>query len=469
MARAVRASLAAGLVTAAMAASLGLSVAGASAASAAGATDSAPGRAAGPAGSSQSSQCIGRASGSSQTVPWTQQLLQPSQLWGMTTGAGQVVAVLDTGVSATAPALSGAVLPGRNVLSGGAANTDCLGHGTVVAGLIAGRPVPGTAYTGMAPGASILPVNVVSTDSESGDSTVSAAALAAGIRYAVSAGATVIDVSAAATPGPSAALLAAVRFAAARNVVVVAPASGMSNNSSDGNGQTGYPGAYPGVLAVSAVDSGQAPVGSSGTQAQPDLAAPGVSVPGLGPKGLGPVTASGDGIATAFVAGTAALVRSYWPRLSARQVAARLEATAEAPGTAVPNSEVGYGVVDPYTAVTTVLPAESGGRAPPMRQPHAMRLPPLVPSDPWPLTGAMVVCAAVLAGLIVALFIAHVVPSGRQRHWRPAPGWGQRARQPAPNALGEAASPPAGPRAAEPRAAEPRPAGSHAAGPRATR
>jgi membrane-anchored mycosin MYCP len=375
------------------------------------------------------SQCIGRSGRPSTAVPWPQQLLQPARLWSMTTGAGQTIAVLDSGVSAAAPALAGAVLPGRNMLTGHPADTDCLGHGTFVAGIIAGRQVPGTAFTGMAPQARILPVDVVDTSGDVSGGTVPAAALAAGIRYAVDGGATIIDVSAAATPGPSAALLAAVRYAAARDVVVIAPASGTGNNSSQ-NGQTGYPAAYSGVLAVCAVDAQQVPSASSGSQARPDLAAPGVGVPGLGPHGLGQLTGTGPGIATAFVAGTAALVRSYYPQLSARQVVHRLEATADVPGTAVPSPQAGYGLVDPYTAVTTILPEESGGRAPRLQRTRAMRLSPPAAPDPWPVTAALIVCAAVVSGMAVAVAVAHVVPHGRRRGWRPEGGEGRRRPRP---------------------------------------
>ena len=367
------------------------------------------------------SQCIGRSGPASEAVPWTQQLLAPSRLWGMTTGTGQTVAVLDSGVSATAPLLAGAVRRGRNVLNGHGADTDCLGHGTFVAGIIAGRPVPGTAFTGIAPGATILPVDVVDPNTETTTSgTVSAAALAAGIIYAVNGGATIIDVSAATTPGPASALLAAVRFAAARNVVVIAPTSGTGNNSSL-KGQIGYPAGYPGVLAVSAVDPGQTPVASSGTQARPDLAAPGVQVPGIGPHGPGELTGDGPAIATAFVAGAAALVRSYYPQLSARQVVHRLEVTADALGTGVPSPLAGYGLVDPFTAVTMILPEESGGQAPPVQRTRPVRLPPLFAPDPWPVTAALLLCALVTGGIALTVAVAHVVAAGRRRHGRPAP------------------------------------------------
>jgi hypothetical protein len=136
-------------------------------------------------------------------------------------GGGLSLSLVDSGVSAAAPALFGAVLPGRDMLTGGAGNSDCLGHGTFAAGIIAARPAAGSGFEGLAPQARILPVDVVSpSQAESGNPTTSSSAVAAGIRYAVGKGATVIDVSTAITPGPSAALHSAVNYALSRNVVV---------------------------------------------------------------------------------------------------------------------------------------------------------------------------------------------------------------------------------------------------------
>jgi membrane-anchored mycosin MYCP len=371
-----------------------------------------------------SSQCIATSRSPTATTPWTLQELAPAGFWGMTTGSGQIVAVLDSGVSAAAPSLAGAVLPGRNVLSGGPADTDCLGHGTFVAGIIAGHPVPGTAFTGLAPGVRILPVNVVSINQDSNPS-VTPRALAAGIRYAVAAGASIIDVSASVTPGPAPVLRAAVRLAEASNVVVVAPAAATGNTASQDT-QAGYPAAFPGVISVTAAGPGGALVETTGSQAQPDLAAPGTDVPGIGPHGLGQLTGAGDSIATAFVAATAALVRSYYPQLSAAQVTARLELTAQSPGTAVPSPVAGYGEVDPYDAVTMMLPQESGGRAPRMVRPPAVHLPSVPVPDRWPVNAALLACVVVPVGVALAFSAARVVPHGRRRQWRPAPSLSQR-------------------------------------------
>ena len=364
-------------------------------------------------GSLLASQCLASSSTVSRSVPWAQRQLQPAAVWGMTEGAGQTVAVLDSGVSAAAPALSGAVLPGLDVGTGRHADTDCTGHGTFVAGLVAARPWPGSGFAGLAPQAQILPVNVVNASGS-----VTSAAVAAGINFAVTRGATVIDVAAATTPGPSPELRAAVANAAARNVVVIAPldASGLN-----GANQVSYPAAYPGVIAVAAVDSAGAPLAAAGPGAAVDLAAPGSQITSIGPLGPGEIAGDGAALATGYVAGAAALVRGYYPRLSAAQVVHRLEVTADSPGTALPDPRLGYGIVAPYTAVTTILPEESGGRAPAAQTSSPMRLPPLRRPDTWPVTAALLTCAVIAVGMVAAIAGAHIVRSGRSRRWRPPP------------------------------------------------
>ena len=71
----------------------------------------------------------------------------------------------------------------------------------------------------------------------------------------------------------------------------------------------------------------------------------------LAAAGGGHVTGAGDDVATAFVAGAAALVRSYRPELDADGVRRRLLDTADR----APGPGHGRGVVDPYRALTAVL------------------------------------------------------------------------------------------------------------------
>ena len=276
-------------------------------------------------------QCAPASSRVVRSTPWAQSLLDPGSVWALTRGAGQLVAVVASGVSAAVPALSGAVLPGRDMVTGGPGNTDCVGEGTVAAGIIAARHMPGAGFAGMAPAAHILPVNVVALSGN-----VASGAVAAGIRFAVASGATVVDVALSVPPGPSAALQAAVQYAEASNVVVVAPVASTGDFGTPAN-LVSYPAAYPGVIAVSAVDQAGAPLSAGSPRMRVDLAAPGAQVVSTGPRGRGDLIGAGAGVATAFVAAAAALVRSYHPQLTAGQVVHRLEVTADPPGTAVPS------------------------------------------------------------------------------------------------------------------------------------
>ncbi len=362
-------------------------------------------------------QCLAASSRQYHAVPWPQQELAPKRVWDLTEGAGQLIAVVDSGVSDTTPGLAGAVLPGRDILTGNSGDTDCLGHGTFTAGLIAARPTPGTGLVGLAPQARILAVNVVNpAEAESSKPETSSSAVAAGITYAVNAGASVIDVSTATTPDLSPALSRAVAYAESQNVVVIAPVS-TSSGTTPAN-VVSYPADCPGVIAVAAVDASGAPLNAAGKGAQVDLAAPGADLVSVRPRGLGEITGNGAALATAFVAGTAALVRSYYPQLSEAAVVHRLEVTADQPGTTLPDPQVGYGIVDPYTALTTVLPEESGGKAPSVPPAPAIHLPPPVRPDTWPLTAALIVCGLVIASLLTGAIAAHIVRHGRRQGWQ---------------------------------------------------
>jgi subtilisin family serine protease len=221
----------------------------------------------------------------------------------------------------------------------------------------------------------------------------------------------VIDFAAATTPGPSRALRSAVEQAIAENVVVIA---WVNDNGVQGANQASYPAAYPGVISVVAVDANGTPLATGVPGVRVDLAAPGQDITSIGPIGPGELTGSGAALATGYVAGTAALVRSYYPELGARAVGRRLELTAGQLGVAVPNPEIGYGVIDPYEAVSQMLPAGTRTRGGSHDSADAgIRLPRPQPVDTWPATAAMMVCGLVALAVIVGLACAHVARSSR--------------------------------------------------------
>lgn len=93
---------------------------------------------------------------------WQLDELRAETAWRSSTGRGVTVAVVDSGVDGNHPDLVGQVLPGKDLVGpGGGAGPDPVGHGTTVAGLIAGRKDDKRGVVGLAPDARILPVRVL--------------------------------------------------------------------------------------------------------------------------------------------------------------------------------------------------------------------------------------------------------------------------------------------------------------------
>lgn len=364
----------------------------------------------GAARAANAEKCSTPANDMVRDVPWTQKRLDLPRVWDVTTGEGVVVAVIDTGVDAAVPQLVGHVLPGTDIINGhGRADTDCFGHGTFVAGLIAAQRRPDTGMAGVAPGAMILPVRQANSSSDG-----SAAGLARSIRVAVDAGAKVINISASVF-FPSADLEAAVHYATGKDVLLVASAS---NEAEQGN-PTAYPAAYPEVVAVGAIGQDGQRTEFSEVGNYLALVAPGKDVISLSRGGRGHLTDSGTSYATPMVTATAALVRAYRPDLTAAKVKRRMELTADHPAATLPDPRMGWGVVNPYNAVTAVVPEELGLAAKPN---HSRPLNPLRRAvvDTSGRDAALTFAGgAVLLVLLVAVF-AYVMPRGMRRDWRPA-------------------------------------------------
>jgi subtilisin family serine protease len=334
-------------------------------------------------------------------VPWEQVSLQLSRTWPFASGTGVTVGVVDTGVSSSAPALKG------RVTAVGDAGTDCVGHGTFVAGLVGAAVADGVRFAGVAQQARILAVR--GSDARGA---VTAAKVAEGIRAAVDGGAEVVTVSAA-LAGDSAALRSAVALAAKKDVLVVAaavpdtPATATSATDVP-PARDYYPAADDGVLSVLDVDvSGKRPTGAY-TTSSAAIAAPGDGVVGIGPKKAGHYIGSGASLAAGFVAGAAALVRSVHPELTAAQTATLLRTSAYPAD--VPR-------LDPYAAVTSVL---TGAAAAPARGDAGT--PVHLPADKaaGPLRRALWPAAAGLAVVIAVVWLGLVLPRGRRLGWRPS-------------------------------------------------
>jgi subtilisin family serine protease len=430
---------------------------------------------------------------------WWLPALGAPAAWRAAPGEGKdvTVAVLSTGVDGSHPDLTGTVTTGPDFAKTGRRPGQAFwaDEGTAVAGLIAGHghgPGGAEGITGIAPGARIMsvPVTLEYNDPLDADAVIAGrlpAAIAAGIRYAVDHGASVISLpldpgrmSAAGSGNPavdgSPAERAAVAYAIAHDVLLVAPAG---DNGGGGNA-VNYPAAYPGVLAVGATarDGELAPFTNTGAYVA--LTAPGASGPAVAPAPhsatAGPpvgliVAAPGGGYQTlastdmsaALTAGVAALIRGRYPWLTPAEVAEAIEDGAIAPGAADASSGTavtagwGHGALNAAHALTraaAIAAAHPRPRAPTAPAPSTAPAPAVAPSAATAkpanaggtarsvLSDLLVVACVLIAGLICALAVtwlrrrvrsaraAEAARAGRGR----GPGRHSRDQPPAPPA-----------------------------------
>ena len=315
-------------------------------------------------------------------------------------GQGVTVAVFDTGVNRV-PELRGVVLPGLGP-DGGDGRTDPDGHGTAMALLVAGQGGP-RRLVGVAPRARILPV--VSDRYEDG------------IRWAVDHGAKVVNMSFASASRCDPALADAVAYAIGKGAVLVAA----TGNEGAGNPDLVAPVNCPGVLGVGAIDADARPWARTQVTPFADVAAPGVHMRTIDVKGRA-AHSDGTSDASALTAGAVALVWSKYPGLTNRQVVARLLATARDTGDPGRDDRTGYGIVRPYQAITTDVPADAPNpvfdeQAAAVASPSGTAAAPVPAAPPARrrILGPLVVVAGlvVLGGLVLAVVLAAAL--GRRR------------------------------------------------------
>lgn len=209
-------------------------------------------------------------------TPWGIHAVKAPQAWAAAKkGQGARVLVLDTGIDEAHPSLKGNFEQGQDFTGGsnGSDYSDKIGHGTHVAGTIAGA-LDTSGFTGVAPEAKILAGRVCS---EQGCSNI---AIAQGINWGIQQKVDVISMSlggAWSTPAERTAIAAADKAG-----ITVVAASG--NN---GTNKVSYPAALSTVIAVGAVDSTLNKAEFS--QYGPELAVvgPGVAVASTVPQGTG--------------------------------------------------------------------------------------------------------------------------------------------------------------------------------------
>ncbi|MFY1650340.1 S8 family serine peptidase [Solwaraspora sp. WMMB762] len=259
---------------------------------------------------------------------WGQPWPALDQVWSRSRGAGVTVAIVDSGVDATLPELTGRVTAGADIVTGaGRAGTDCLGTGTAIAGIVAADHSAGS-RSGVAPEATVLPVRLVETDARARITDQVTA-----IEVALSTGAGVLMIGGYVDLSDPQVVQALAGVAEHDSVVVVPARSGADLDPA--------PGPPDAVLRVAAVDEQGTPVAEH-PAGEVDVVAPAVS--DTEPR-------DATVYAAAYVAGVAALLRSAQPDLTAAEVVQRLTETAELAAAADRDDEVGWGGVDPVAAI----------------------------------------------------------------------------------------------------------------------
>jgi len=242
--------------------------------------------------------------------------------WTLSTGVGVSVAVIDTGVDAAHEDLAGKVAGGAS-FTGGDPSTDPNGHGTEVAGIIAAIADNGLGIAGVAPGASIVPIQAMNVSGDSVDDVAGDNSVYQAIELAGADGVRVANLSVATTPmnwaqRPTSNLASymADEFAKYPNTLYVV-AAGNSQNDNDDMPVFPCNVVAANVICVGATKddgtlAGYSDYGATSVQ----VLAPGDDIETTIPSPPGYGSGSGSSFAAAFVSGEAALLLARKPTLT---------------------------------------------------------------------------------------------------------------------------------------------------------
>ena len=400
-------------------------------------------------------------------LQWWLSSLNIAQAQQISQGAGVVVGLIDTGVYAQHPDLSGQILPGGTTAPDGPADglSDHSGHGTSMASVIVGKGGNDGHMLGIAPKAKILPVSTGRIPQ--------VPYIAQAIHWAVDHGAKVINISEGGVEDPRPESTEAVRYALSKDVVVVSSAGNTTDNG--GTTKVSDPADVPGVIAVSATNKSGGLWFGSARGPEIAIAAPGEAIVGASPPDKstsGYSTGDGTSGSGAIVSGVAALIRAKFPQLNAANVINRLLSTAKDLGPPGRDGDFGYGLIDPVAALTASVPEVaqnpllgSSTAAPTGPGATTRKGEPPVSISVTNKTGAIIqvaVCLAVVIGVVV-LVVYLVRRSTRRaaaaRSQQPPPGWNPPAGPP-----GWPGPPPPGPLPPGPPGGPPQPGAQPYAG-----
>ena len=257
-------------------------------------------------------------------------------------GAGEYVYVIDTGVYSGHNEFGGRVRSGYTAVADGNGTEDCNGHGTHVAGTIAGQNY------GVAKAATVVAVRVLDCTGSGYSSSV-----IAGINWVIAShpgGTGIINLSLGGVA--NAAIDQAVADATAAGLVVVVAAG---NSSADACSYS--PARAPSALTIGAIDQSSAKAGYSNYGSCVDMWAPGSQITSAGISGANSsATMSGTSMASPHVAGLAARLLQARPGMSAAQITSVLtQSSLAADPAAIPVVEFAESPTFATPATTTTV------------------------------------------------------------------------------------------------------------------
>jgi Subtilase family len=251
------------------------------------------------------------------------------------------IAVIDASLDTAHPDLKGAVIKCFDAVGGRDASTDF--HGTAVAGIIRARGV----VEGAAPEANLLAVRAFRAVGPASVPETTTDVLISAVDWAFKNGARIINMSFVGTHDP---VLQQLLAAANRKGIVVVAAAG--NGGPDA--PAAYPAAYPGVIAVTAIDQSDARYVHANRGSYITVAAPGVDILAPVEQG-GHAYVSGTSFAAAYVSGIAALLLERDPELDAHAVTELITMGADDVGPSGRDDEFGAGRANALSSLQLLL------------------------------------------------------------------------------------------------------------------
>lgn len=257
--------------------------------------------------------------------------IQATQAWGYTAGSGAIVAIIDTGIDYAHPDLSANNLIEYNYNFVDETNDayDDNGHGSHVAGIVAGVGNNGIGITGTAWQAKTIALKALDAQGSGYISDVADAVLRAVLLKDQGVPIAAINLS---LGGSYSKVLAQALEEASARGIPAAIAAGNESGDNDDKNTASYPAAnpYPNIIAVAATDStGRMAYFSNYGRKTVDIAAPGVGIYSTVPVSQGEYDyLSGTSMASPFVAGVIALMKSSNTNIAMSQITSGLFSSA---------------------------------------------------------------------------------------------------------------------------------------------